>query len=75
MAQSDKVIAYVCSDSQAMLGSCDFLDEYRIVTEAACGAALSVLKSPLIEDAASVVFIVCGGAAMSAENLLNWGVK
>ena len=75
MAQTEKVIAYVCSDSQAMLGSRDFLDEYRIVTEAACGAALSVLKSPLIEDATSVVFIVCGGAAMSAETLLKWELK
>jgi L-serine/L-threonine ammonia-lyase len=73
MAQSNKVISYVCSDSQAIIGSRDFLDEYRIVTEAACGAALSVLKSPLIDDATSVVFIVCGGAAMSAETLLNWG--
>jgi hypothetical protein len=42
------------------------------VTEAACGAALSVLNSELIADAKTVVFIVCGGAALSAETLLNW---
>ena len=72
LAQSEKVISYVCSDAEAVHASRDFLDEYRIVTEAACGAALSVLNSELIADAKSVVFIVCGGAAMSAETLLNW---
>jgi L-serine/L-threonine ammonia-lyase len=72
MAQSENVIPYLCSDDAAMLACRDFLGEYRIVTEAACGAALSVLKSPLIADAKTVVFIVCGGAAMSAETLLNW---
>jgi L-serine/L-threonine ammonia-lyase len=72
MAQSENVIPYLCNDEAAMLACRDFLVEYRIVTEAACGAALSVLNSDLIADAKTVVFIVCGGAAMSAETLLNW---
>jgi len=72
LAQSDNVLTYLCSDAEAVNASRDLLDEYRIVTEAACGAALSVLNSPLISDAKSVVFIVCGGAAMNAEALLNY---
>lgn len=72
LAQSENVMPYLCNDEAAMLACRDFLDEYRIVTEAACGAALSVLNSDLIADAKTVVFIVCGGAAMNAEALLNW---
>jgi L-serine/L-threonine ammonia-lyase len=71
LAQSENILSYTCSDDEALLACRDFLDEYKIVTEPACGAALSFLNSPSIADATSVVFIVCGGAAMSAETLLN----
>jgi L-serine/L-threonine ammonia-lyase len=72
LAQSKNVIPYLCSDAEAVEACIALLDEYRLVTEPACGAALSVLKSPIIADAESIVFIVCGGAAMTAEKLLNW---
>lgn len=71
LAQSEKVLSYVCTDEDSLLACRNFLDEYRIVSEPACGAALSAINSPLIAEAKSVVFIVCGGAAMSAETLLN----
>lgn len=71
-AQERRVTSFLCSDNDALLACRNFLDEYRVLTEPACGASLAALNSPELQNAKSVVFIVCGGASMSLEDMLNW---
>ncbi len=61
------------SDDEAIKASSDFLDEYNVMVEPACGAALSVpyFYSDLIKENDRVLVIVCGGANTQIKTLLN----
>ena len=51
-----------------------FADEYRTIVEPACGATLSVVYDRLekIKDYKNVVVIVCGGAKVDLEEIMQW---
>ncbi len=79
---NDKVTteSVVVSDAQAVLGCSMFMQEYRMMVEPACGAALAVvlidsLYSKLICSVGSarrVVVICCGGSAVNLEMMASW---
>ena len=68
-AINQDVVAYSVSDKQALDACRLFLDETGNLVEPACGAALSAVYHNLevIQSAASVLVLVCGGSGLSLE--------
>uniref|UniRef100_A0A8C0TQX9 L-serine deaminase n=1 Tax=Canis lupus familiaris TaxID=9615 RepID=A0A8C0TQX9_CANLF len=77
--QELEIISEVVEDVQAVSAVQRFLDDERILVEPACGAALAVIYSGLLErlqaegrlhsPLASVVVIVCGGNSINSGGL------
>lgn len=68
------VTTWTVSDRDALNACIRFADEYRILVEPACGAALSGVynrAAPLIGKG-PVLIIVCGGAGVSLDLLDEW---
>ena len=63
LAYEFDVLPFVMSDEEAINASYNFLNEYNVMVEPACGAALSVpyFHSELIREDDKVLVIVCGG--------------
>lgn len=68
-----RVDSHVCSDPQAVRAVKAFADEFGVLVEASCGAALSAvyLPSQAIVQAKSVLVVACGGAAMDMDTLYD----
>lgn len=68
-AINQDVVAYAVSDRQALDACRLFLDETGSLVEPACGAALSAVYHNLeaIQDADSILVLVCGGSGLSLE--------
>jgi L-serine/L-threonine ammonia-lyase len=68
------VRSVVVPDRAAVSACRRFVDDHRIVTEPACGAALAVLYDnlPVLENSESVLVIVCGGSTATIEDLQGW---
>ena len=64
----------VVSDRAAVLACQRFLADHRVVTEPACGASLAVVYdgAPELEEFESVLVVVCGGVAVTVEQLREW---
>lgn len=62
------------SDKSAVDACLSFTDDLRVLVEPACGAALSLIydNSDYLADYDSVLMIVCGGAGVNIQQLLNW---
>jgi L-serine/L-threonine ammonia-lyase len=73
-AQAWGVRARVVSDGAAVRACRRFLDDQRMLVEPACGAALATVYDGATDfaDAASVVVIVCGGAAITYDELQRY---
>jgi L-serine/L-threonine ammonia-lyase len=73
-SQERAVRSVVVSDRAAASACRRFVDDHRIVTEPACGAALAVLYDnlPVLENSESVLVIVCGGSTATIEDLQGW---
>jgi L-serine/L-threonine ammonia-lyase len=69
-----EITPFVVTDKSAVSACLSFADDQRVVVEPACGAALSVLyeHTEVLEEADSVLIIVCGGAGVTIEQLLKW---
>jgi L-serine/L-threonine ammonia-lyase len=65
------------SDSEALSACTRFLGDHRILVEPACGASLALAYSKPAELAAfqTVVFIVCGGATATLEQIKAWSMQ
>ncbi len=65
------------SDQEALSACTQFLADHRILVEPACGASLALAYSQAAELAAyqNVVFIVCGGATATIEQIQAWSMK
>jgi L-serine/L-threonine ammonia-lyase len=63
LAHDFDVKPFLISDEEATKASLKFLDEYNVLVEPACGAALSVpyFHSDLIGENDRVLVVVCGG--------------
>lgn len=68
------ITSVLVSDKSAVDACLNFADDFRVLTEPACGAALSLAydKSSYIENYRSVLMIVCGGAGAKIQQLLKW---
>jgi len=69
--------SFVVTDTEAVNACYDFANEYRVLVEPACGAALALTKSLTIQRYSNIFdginnacFIVCGGSAIDL-NLLE----
>ncbi len=76
-AQNHKVTPLVVSDREAVDACLAFASDHRVLVEPACGAALAAGygRSPVLEGLSPVVFIVCGGAAVTPGMLADWDVQ
>jgi L-serine/L-threonine ammonia-lyase len=74
LAAEHPVRSVVVSDNDAVQGSMRFMDDHRVVTEPACGAALAVAyqAGTLLAEFDNVVVIVCGGATATVAQLEQW---
>ena len=64
----------IVSDKEAVTACLNFADDFRVIVEPACGAALSLIydNAHTLENYSSVLMIVCGGAGVTIQQLLEW---
>jgi L-serine/L-threonine ammonia-lyase len=69
-----EITPFVVTDKSAVNACLSFADDLRVVVEPACGASLSVLYEhrDVLKGVDSVLMIVCGGAGVSIQQLLEW---
>jgi L-serine/L-threonine ammonia-lyase len=60
----------LCTDAEAVAACRQLADDHRFLVEPACGAALAVL--PRVTSAGPILVVVCGGAAVTLEELERW---
>ena len=74
ISQNTQVVGVTVSDQEALSACFQFLDDHRTLVEPACGATLSVLYDQKItfEPSANVLVIVCGGASIRLQQLLQY---
>jgi len=71
------VDAYVTSDVYALKAVEGFLNEYNVLVEPACGAAISYVydQSVDISEQESVLVIACGGIGMDLKQFTNYQLR
>jgi L-serine/L-threonine ammonia-lyase len=71
LARELNVRPFIMNDEEAVKASFNFLNEYNVIVEPACGAALSVpyFHSEMIGENDKVLVIVCGGANTEIKNI------
>ena len=78
LSQSFDVRSVLVTDAAAVEACSRFLDHHRTLVEPSCGAALSTIydRHPLIcSTNGPVLVVVCGGAAVTREQLAHWLVE
>lgn len=77
LAREHAIHSVVVSDRQAVQASLRFLDDHQLLTEPACGAALAVAygNHAILRPFPRVMVIACGGATVTARQLLDWGAE
>jgi L-serine/L-threonine ammonia-lyase len=73
-SEQHPVHSIVVSDRAAVSACHRFIADHRLVVEPACGASLAVIYdgAPELEAFDSVLVIVCGGVAVSVDQLQAW---
>lgn len=73
-SQKHPIRSVLVSDRSALAACERFLADHRILVEPACGAALALAYDRPAELAAysNVLFIVCGGATATLEQIKQW---
>ncbi len=70
--QRHPVVSTTVTDAAALQACFDMEREHRLIVEPACGAAIAALQArqlPLLQNAAHVLVIVCGGACTTYKDL------
>lgn len=64
----------VVADRSALIACERFLADHRLLVEPACGASLALgyERSPALEEFHKILFIVCGGATATIEQIREW---
>jgi L-serine/L-threonine ammonia-lyase len=72
--QKHPVQSVVVTDAEAVNACLNFADDMRVVVEPACGAALSLIydNNRYLDGYDSILMIVCGGAGVTIQQLLDW---
>lgn len=70
-AQQKNVHAAMVEDADCLQAMRLLLEEYKVLVEPACGAALAGLykEHPIVQQAQRIVVIVCGGSGASLKDL------
>ncbi|WP_103072533.1 pyridoxal-phosphate dependent enzyme [Aquimarina sediminis] len=73
LAYDLNVTPFMMSDNEAIRASLDFLDEYNVWVEPACGAAISVpyFYPQMIKEDETALVIVCGGVNIPIKNITH----
>jgi L-serine/L-threonine ammonia-lyase len=73
-AKRHPIQSVVVTDADAVSACIAFANEHRYLVEPACGAALSVAYNgqPALEEAETVVIVVCGGIGVDLQKLWKW---
>jgi L-serine/L-threonine ammonia-lyase len=71
------IFPQIISDKQAVEACLQFADQYRILVEPACGAALSLIYERKIDphQHRKIVVIVCGGSGVTRALMQEWITK
>ncbi|MGB9096898.1 pyridoxal-phosphate dependent enzyme [Erwinia sp.] len=74
VSQQFDVKSLLVSDDETVEACKQFLDDHRVLVEPACGAALSLLYKSRItfKPTDNVLVIVCGGASVTCEMLMDY---
>ncbi|MBF7694529.1 pyridoxal-phosphate dependent enzyme [Acinetobacter rathckeae] len=74
ISQQENIVGLTVSDKEALQACFEFLNDHRTLVEPACGATLSVLYDKKLSFSATsnVLVIVCGGASVTLNQLLNY---
>lgn len=74
VSQQFNIQSLTVSDQDTIQACTQFLDDHRTLVEPACGAALSPIYQNKIafKPKDNVLVIVCGGASITLENLLQY---
>lgn len=70
-AQQKNVYAAMVEDTDCLKAMRLLLEEYKVLVEPACGAALAGLykEFPIVQQAKRIVVVVCGGSGASSKDL------
>jgi len=73
VASRHDVRSMLVSDDEAVKACRRFVDDHRVLVEPACGVSLSLIYDDKIrfEPADNVLVIVCGGASVTLEGLID----
>lgn len=74
----ERIIRSIVVSDQSALSACErFLADHRLLVEPACGASLALAyeKASALEDFNTVLFVVCGGATATIEQIKQWSEK
>jgi len=68
------ILSYVTTDARAANGTLEFVEDFRILVELACGAPMSVAYDlpEIIAPYQNVVIVACGGAGVNLPLLLRY---
>lgn len=74
MAKKFSVESIVLTDKEAVQACLNFVDHHRVLVEPSCGAALAAIyfKKIPVKKHQKIVVIVCGGVAVTLEQLTTW---
>ena len=74
LAREHPLTSLVVSDAEAVDACVRFMDDHRLVVEPACGAALAPAYAahPVLAGVDDLLVVVCGGATVTAAQLLAW---
>jgi len=73
-AKTHSIISYLTSDKRAANGVIEFVEDFRVLVELACGASMSVAYDlpDIVAPFQNVVIIACGGAGVNLPLLLEY---
>ncbi len=76
-SQERSIISVVVSDRSALFACQRFLADHRLLVEPACGASLALAYEKAAELAPfnTVLFVVCGGATATIEQIQHWSAS
>lgn len=76
--ESERPISSVLVSDQSALRACErFLGDHRVLVEPACGASLALAYEDLepLGTYETVLFIVCGGATATIDQIRQWSAR
>ena len=77
LTQEHPIESIVVSDAAAVAACEEVLLEHRVLVEPACGASVAALHGApaYLQDARSVVVILCGGVGVTMQQLAQWSAQ